>query len=317
MIMELYSKASFLSIPLEIRLHIFFFVAQSDPKPLKQSPFTILDTGASEPILCRPAPKNLPKYNPWAWPGTFASQSLYCTNRQLNHEMREAFHPGPLQLKIMDDIFFSLSSSERLVEFVEKRPWLLSQNEGIRVVFTAWNVYPDLWPRLHPWLPAKEMRGRIRDLYVSPVRIIEVEALGTLPFKRRIQVRDKQYSLRNLASLISKFQKLEKVELSFESHDAFTAWTDPWGDLAALQKGGVGLVILLDRFEYVRNFDLFVQRIGGKTIAKEHCKDLWEDERVYDYRRVDLSNTDLRIESEDGQLVIPVRFGARETRASA
>lgn len=253
--------SDFLSLPLEIRLLIYSLIigpSQCQQTPTPYFSFVLLDTGNSSSLtFCRSGfrkwnYRRTPVWENWPRHDTVA---LYLTCHQINVELREEFHLGPVTLKVMDDVFFNLCAGERLYKAINERSWLFGRLEIVRLDLTAWKEYPERWPYLPSCKTHHNARFAIEhgDASREEVRRVnrgrrlmcQIRTRGVLSFDKLHESWHGKHDLTKFAQYLKTLPNLKKIELFIRATEVLERWTDPFGDLRALQDVGVTLSVVL------------------------------------------------------------------------
>lgn len=293
----------FLSLPLELRLLIYNLLigpSQCQQTPTPYFSFVFLDTGNPSALtFCRSGFRkwNYRRTPVWQnWP-RHDTTALYLTCHQINFELREEFHPGPVTLKIMDDVFFNLCAGERLYKAIDERSWLFQRLEIVRLDLTAWNEHPECWPYLRSCKMHQNARFAIEHgdarreevQWVNRARRLmrQIRTRGVLSFDELHESWHGKHNFAKLAAYLKTLPNLKKIEFFIRATEVLERWTDPFGDLKALQNVGVPLSVVLGAPVSMGALKDMVESHKGKidVLVSRSMVGLWAMHLWYTYPR--------------------------------
>lgn len=264
-------RPSLLVLPFEIRLMVYDLVLISWPGRDKMRSYTYssyLRVGSYRSDYINPIAISLP--------------GICTANRQIYNEMDELIkHSRPIQLNIVDDLFFNKSATAiGLCQLVQSHGWIWSNVKKVRLQFTfsGWGMQDydedfrqsdDYWsPRLKRTYPTETQIKR-SNLWRS---------LFCFCCCTRVLAQPRN-SLEAIALFLSTFPKLQTIELMFDHIDIVKTWTDFWGDLYALVATGAKCSFVVARKGQVTWLHHLTRTHGGRVISGSIHRDivLWNN----------------------------------------
>jgi hypothetical protein len=226
----------------------------------------MIDTGDPEIRFCRSGFRKWDhsKTHIWGkWP-SHDTLALYRTCRQINLDMREDFHPGPLALKIMDDMFFDLCAGDKLYSAIEGRSWLTFNLEIIRLEITALDSFSENQPVSHHWKAHHENEPILEAARTAVERVRGEQLCKSQPGQQAVLSQRDANNLRRLSQLLKNLPRLKKIELLIRSSEDFWMWADPFGYFQALQDVGAKFSIIVDTKLSLKNLWALITKHGGE-----------------------------------------------------